>query len=231
MRKSITAIFLLCISLFLCAAAYAQTNDNVAVISFVGDDDEAIFKQELETIKKAFTSQDGAFRAAESNYFTIDMQASFPEGFTDKTSEAMKKIAGKNNAVLVIALSSHGHQGYLDRKNLASIKYEDLFNTLLKNAFEAKPEVQIAVFLDACYSGSAIEWLKVAGEGHKVSIYTSVDADHTGFGFFFSALRYVGSKDKYKSSDIGLTAEGYYVLRKLMDGTTKNALIGDWNSY
>ena len=234
--SNIKATFLLCISLFLCAAAYAQTSSSTAVVSFVGYDDKQ-FKEEPKHIKEVFTSQNGAFRVPQNNYITIDMQASFPDGFTSKVTEAMAKIESEKNPLLILALESHGVRGDLKRKNLSSIGYYTLFNFLLKNTLEQYPQTQVMIFLDACYSGSAIPELKDLASKYKVSIYTLSDDENSGFGRpFFSAIGYLGSKSKYRSAGVGLNPEGYYIFDKIMYAVhtvswDKEHSTGYWSSF
>ncbi|MEI6080073.1 MAG: C13 family peptidase [bacterium] len=235
--KRYTPIILLWFSVLLSVSVYAQTSKNTAVVSFVGYDAEE-FKLEPKKFKEIFTSEEGAFRVPQKNYFPIEMSANFPAGFTNKVDAAMEKIASSDNPILILAIASHGESGELARKGQSSIKYEVLFKELLKNNLKKYPNTQVLIFLESCYSGSAIPVLKKMFSEYKVSIHTLSDENHSGLGSCFSAaLNYLGKQDKYKSAGLGLTPEGYYVLKKIVEesgkGYTKDeyASTDYWSSF
>jgi hypothetical protein len=232
--------FLLIISFFL-QPSFAQQNtvlrDNVAVVAWTGYDDDS-FKKIPELTKKLFCSADGAFCVKQDNYITVDMKASFPEGFTEKIKEAVDKIKNQDNPTLIIALSSHGQVGrtsHQTQKGVYDKIYYDknkgelgLLDVIFENSFSVNKDITLMLFVGACHSGSIIPIAQkklscdaneegCVFEGtdggfykYKMSVYASSPSDRTAWdNEFLETLNLVNKLEDCKDKEgCGLNDNG-----------------------
>lgn len=204
-----------------------QPNDNVAVVTWTGFDG-LDFIQTSVLMDKLFCDSDGAFCVKQENYFTIDMGACFPEDFADKFKGAVDKIKDKKNPILIVALSSHGGEGFIaSQAEPGFILYFNLISTLFKNSFEINKDITLMLFVDACHSGSIIpiiqkklsctdsketcyEGTDGANYKNKILVYTAAPSDEVGWGIdFWDSLNKVSKQEDCKNKEsCGLNDKG-----------------------
>jgi len=223
----------------------SRFNENVAVVAWTGFND-SIFKNDPILMKGLFTDPDGAFRAKLENYITIDMDADFPEGFASKIKEAVNLIKDKDNPILIMALSSHGSEGYIIPQNKDLIAYDVLAETIIANTFNVNNKMTLMLFVESCYSGSIIPVIKTklacsneyqekcftSIDGgrykNKMEIYTSAPSnDSSPGGQFLKILNAINKIDSCKSEGCGFNDLGKSTFLAL-DG---NMLTSFWNSF
>ena len=200
-----------------------QTRDNVAVVAWTGYNYRRDFRKKPSFMKEMFCDPNGAFGVKQENYVAVDMDVSFPEGFSAKIKEAVDKIKDKKDPILIIALSAHGGEGVIGQQKNKNIKYEEMVDLLFENSFGIQKDITVMIFIEACYSGSIIPVIqsKLCCDGsqenclfegldggcyeHKISVFASAPAEKESWGNrFFNTLNFISKRDEYKDKAIGV---------------------------
>jgi len=157
-----------------------QFNDNVSVVAWTGFNITEAFKKTPKLTNELFCSSDGAFKVKQDNYVTIDMKASFPDGFAEKFKEAVDKIKDKKDPILIVSLMSHGVEGIILRQTHSNISYDKFLDTLFENSFKVNKDITLILFVNACHSGSIIPIIKdkLSCKDRKKDCFEGIDSEH-----------------------------------------------------
>jgi hypothetical protein len=192
---------------------------NLYLISFAGDGEENVFRNEVEYVENLFIrrfAEAGHVLTLINNPATLDKRPIASLSNLELAIDALGKKMNPEQDVLMLFITTHGsreHELYvsLDPLPLDQIVPEDLADMFS----ESKIKHRVFV-ISACYSGGFIDALKnddtmviTASRGDRASFGCGTQSEITDFGraFFVEALNHTAS-----------FPQAFAEARKLIDG-------------
>ena len=186
-------------------APRADGKTNLYLISFAGDGEEDVFRNEVEYVENLFSHRfaaAGHVLSLINNPATLDKRPIASLSNLELAIDALGKKMKPEQDVLMIFITTHGsreHELYvsMDPLPLDQIVPEDLADLFTDSKIKHRVFV-----ISACYSGGFIDALKnddtmviTASRGDRASFGCGTQSDITDFGraFFAEALNHTAS--------------------------------------
>ena len=178
---------------------------NLYLISFAGDGEENVFRNEVEYVEKLFSERfdaKGHVLTLINNPGTLDRRPIASLSNLELAVDALGKKLDPNEDVLMVFITTHGSRAHELYVSLDPLPLDQIVPSDLADVFSESPIRQRVFVISACYSGGFIDALKdektmviTAARGDRASFGCGTSSDITDFGraFFVDALNRTAS--------------------------------------
>jgi len=173
---------------------------NLYLISFAGDGEENVFRNEVEYVEKLFTERfdaKGHVLTLVNNPGTLDRRPIASLSNLELAIDALGKKLDPNEDVLMVFVTTHGSRAHELYVSLDPLPLDQIVPEDLADLFSESPIKQRVFVISACYAGGFIDALKddhtmviTAARSDRASFGCGTTSDITDFGraFFVDAL-------------------------------------------
>lgn len=178
---------------------------NLYLISFAGDGEENVFRNEVEYAEKLFSERfdaKGHVLTLINNPGTLDRRPIASLSNLELAIDALGKKLDPNEDVLMVFITTHGSRAHELYVSLDPLPLDQIVPEDLADVFSESPLKHRVFVISACYSGGFIDALKgdstmviTAARGDRASFGCGSGSDITDFGraFFVDALNRTAS--------------------------------------
>ncbi len=178
---------------------------NLYLISFAGDGEENVFRNEVEYVEKLFTERfdaKGHVLTLINNPGTLDRRPIASLSNLELAIDELGKKLDPNEDVLMLFVTTHGSRAHELYVSLDPLPLDQIVPEDLADLFSESPIKQRVFVISACYSGGFIDALKddhtmviTAARSDRASFGCGTTSDITDFGraFFVDALNHTAS--------------------------------------
>jgi hypothetical protein len=198
---------------------------NLYLISFAGDGEENVFRNEVDYVEKLFVNRfdaKGHVLTLVNNPGTLDRRPIASLSNLEIAIDALGKKLDPAQDVLMVFLTTHGSRAHELYVSLDPLPLDQIMPEDLADLFSESPIKNRVFVISACYSGGFIDALKddttmvvTAARGDRASFGCGTTSDITDFGraFFVDALNRTTSftdafLDAKKEIDVWETRDG-----------------------
>ncbi|MBS0568637.1 MAG: caspase family protein [Proteobacteria bacterium] len=173
---------------------------NLYLISFAGDGEENVFRNEVEYVEKLFTERfdaKGHVLTLINNPGTLNRRPIASVSNLELAVDALGKKLDPDEDVLMVFITTHGSREHELYVSLDPLPLDQIVPEDLADVFSESPIKHRVFVISACYSGGFIDALKgdstmviTAARGDRASFGCGTSSDITDFGraFFVDAL-------------------------------------------
>lgn len=154
---------------------------NLYLISFAGDGEENVFRNEVEYVEKLFSDRfdaKGHVLTLVNNPGTLDRRPIASLSNLELAIDALGKKLDPNEDVLMVFITTHGSRAHELYVSLDPLPLDQIVPEDLADVFSESPIKQRVFVISACYSGGFIDALK----GDSTMIITAARSDRASFG-------------------------------------------------
>ncbi len=178
---------------------------NLYLISFAGDGEENVFRNEVEYVEKLFSERfdaKGHVLTLINNPGTLDRRPIASLSNLELAVDALGKKLDPVADVLMVFITTHGSRAHELYVSLDPLPLDQIVPEDLADVFSESPIRQRVFVISACYSGGFVDALKgestmviTAARGDRASFGCGTTSDITDFGraFFVDALNRTAS--------------------------------------
>lgn len=178
---------------------------NLYLISFAGDGEENVFRNEVEYVEQLFTQRfdaKGHVLTLVNNPGTLDRRPIASLSNLEIAIDALGKKLDPNEDILMLFITTHGSRAHELYVSLDPLPLDQIVPEDLADVFSESPIKNRVFVISACYSGGFIDALKddntmiiTAARGDRASFGCGTTSDITDFGraFFVDALNRTAS--------------------------------------
>ena len=178
---------------------------NLYLISFAGDAEEDVFRNEVEYVEKLFSQRFGAaghIVTLINNRATLDRRPIASLSNLELAIDALGKKMNPAVDVLMVFITTHGSREHELYVSLDPLPLDQIVPTDLADVFSESPIRHRVFVISACYSGGYIDALKnddtmviTAAREDRSSFGCGTKSDITDFGraFFVDGLNHSAS--------------------------------------
>jgi Peptidase C13 family len=178
---------------------------NLYVISFAGDGEENVFRNEVEYVEKLFTDRfaaSGHVLTLINNPKTLDHRPIASLSNLEIAIDALGKKLNPEEDVLMVFITTHGSRGHELYVSLDPLPLDQIVPEDIADLFSDSPIKHRVFVISACYSGGFVDALKgpdsmviTAARSDRASFGCGTQSDITDFGraFFVDALNHTAS--------------------------------------
>jgi hypothetical protein len=162
-------------------AARTPGKTNLYLISFAGDGEENVFRNEVEYAEKLFSERfdaKGHVLTLINNPGTLDRRPIASLSNLELAIDALGKKLDPNEDVLMVFITTHGSRAHELYVSLDPLPLDQIVPEDLADVFSESPIKQRVFVISACYSGGFIDALK----GDSTMVITAARADRASFG-------------------------------------------------
>ena len=186
-------------------APRAPGKANLYLISFAGDGEENVFRNEVEYAEKLFSERfdaKGHVLTLINNPGTLDRRPIASLSNLELAIDALGKKLDADEDVLMVFITTHGSRAHELYVSLDPLPLDQIVPEDLADVFSETPIKHRVFVISACYSGGFIDALKgdntmviTAARGDRASFGCGTSSDITDFGraFFVDALNRTAS--------------------------------------
>jgi hypothetical protein len=154
---------------------------NLYLISFAGDAEEDVFRNEVEYVEKLFTQRFGATGhviTLVNNPATLDRRPIASLSNLELAIEAIGKKMNPTADILMVFITTHGSREHELYVSLDPLPLDQIVPADLADLFSDSPIRNRVFVISACYSGGYIDALK----NDNTMVITASRADRSSFG-------------------------------------------------
>ncbi|MFT3791965.1 MAG: C13 family peptidase [Rudaea sp.] len=178
---------------------------NLYLISFAGDGEENVFRNEVEYVEKLFVERfdaRGHVLTLVNNPNTLDRRPIASLSNLELAVDGLGKKLDPDDDVLMVFITTHGSRAHELYISLDPLPLDQIVPEDLADLFSDSPIKHRVFVISACYSGGFIDALKnddtmiiAAARGDRASFGCGTTSDITDFGraFFVDALNRTAS--------------------------------------
>lgn len=186
-------------------APRAPGKTNLYLISFAGDGEENVFRNEVDYVEKLFSERfdaKGRILTLVNNPSTLDRRPIASLSNLEIAIDALGKKLDPNDDVLMLFITTHGSRAHELYVSLDPLPLDQIVPEDLADLFSESPIKHRVFVISACYSGGFIDALKddntmvlTAARGDRASFGCGTTSEITDFGraFFVDALNRTAS--------------------------------------
>ncbi len=178
---------------------------NLYLISFAGDGEENVFRNEVEYVEKLFVERfdaKGHVLTLVNNPNTLDRRPIASLSNLEIAIDSLGKKLDPNEDILMVFITTHGSRAHELYVSMDPLPLDQIVPEDLADLFSESPIKHRVFVISACYSGGFIDALKdentmivTAARSDRASFGCGTQSDITDFGraFFVDALNRTAS--------------------------------------